>query len=218
LVFERFTERGRQVVVLAQDEARFLRHNYIGTEHLLLGVLGVEEGLAARVLESLDVTREEVRLQVAQIVGRGDEPSSNHLPFTPRAKKVLELSLREAMSLGNQYIGTEHVLLGLVREDEGVACRILLHFGADATTVRNAVISMLSGPGRQERPEETYVPPPRRRQNWEFTVVSWSDAAADDTLNRLGADGWRLAGVVPTGTDPRLIFERPAQPPDPGTN
>ncbi|MFN8187808.1 MAG: ATP-dependent Clp protease ATP-binding subunit [Gaiellales bacterium] len=148
-MFERFTERARQVVVLAQDEARALKHNYIGTEHILLGLLREEEGLAARVLESLDITVEEVRAQVARIVGQGDEVTTGQIPFTPRAKKVLELALREALSLGHNYIGTEHILLGLVRENEGVAARILLDFDADAEKIRNEIIRMLSGPGRR---------------------------------------------------------------------
>jgi ATP-dependent Clp protease ATP-binding subunit ClpC len=147
-VFERFTERAKQVVVLAQDEARALKHNYIGTEHILLGLLREEEGLAARVLESLDITVEEVRAQVARIIGPGDEPIvSGQIPFTPRAKKVLELSLREALSLKHNYIGTEHILLGLVRENEGVAARILLDFDADAEKIRNEIMRVLSGPG-----------------------------------------------------------------------
>ena len=146
-MFERFTERARQVVVLAQDEARALKHNYIGTEHILLGLLREEEGLAARVLESLDITVEEVRAQVARIVGQGDEVTTGQIPFTPRAKKVLELALREALSLGHNYIGTEHILLGLVRENEGVAARILLDFDADAEKIRNRLVGMLSGPG-----------------------------------------------------------------------
>jgi ATP-dependent Clp protease ATP-binding subunit ClpC len=137
-------------VVLAQDEARALKHNYIGTEHILLGLLREEEGLAARVLESLDITVEEVRAQVARIVGQGDEVTSGQIPFTPRAKKVLELALREALSLGHNYIGTEHILLGLVRENEGVAARILLDFDADAEKIRNEIIRMLSGPGRRQ--------------------------------------------------------------------
>jgi ATP-dependent Clp protease ATP-binding subunit ClpC len=147
-MFERFTERARQVVVLAQDEARTLKHNYIGTEHILLGLLREEEGLAARVLDTLDITVEEVRAQVARIVGQGDEVTTGQIPFTPRAKKVLELALREALSLGHNYIGTEHILLGLVRENEGVAARILLDFDADAEKIRNEILRMLSGPGR----------------------------------------------------------------------
>jgi ATP-dependent Clp protease ATP-binding subunit ClpC len=147
-VFERFTGRAKQVVVLAQDEARALGHNYIGTEHLLLGLLREEEGLAARVLESLDITVDEVRAQVKRLVGQGDEEIvTGQIPFTPRAKKVLELALREALSLGHNYIGTEHVLLGVVRENQGVAARILLGFDADAEKIRNETIRMLSGPG-----------------------------------------------------------------------
>jgi ATP-dependent Clp protease ATP-binding subunit ClpC len=146
-VFERFTERARQVVVLAQEEARTLKHNYIGTEHILLGLLREEEGLAARVLESLDITVERVRAQVVRIVGSGEVVTSGKFPFTARAKKVLELALREALSLGHNYIGTEHILLGLVRENEGVAARILLDFDADSEKIRNEVIRMLSGPG-----------------------------------------------------------------------
>jgi hypothetical protein len=146
-MFERFTERARQVVVLAQDEARSLQHNYIGTEHLLLGLLREEEGVAARVLEGLDITLEEVQAQVARIVGRGDEGATGQIPFTPRAKKALELSLREAMRLGHNYIGTEHILLGLVAVDQGVAVRILLDFDAAPDKIQNETLRMLSGPG-----------------------------------------------------------------------
>ena len=148
-MFERFTERARQVVVLAQNEARALKHNYLGTEHILLGLLGEEEGLAARVLESLDITVEEVHAQIARVVGQGDEAVLGQIPFTPRAKKVLELSLAESLSLGHNYIGTEHLLLGVVRENDGVAARILYDLGADAEKIRTEVIRMLSGPGER---------------------------------------------------------------------
>jgi hypothetical protein len=145
-LFERFTERARQVVVLAQEEARALTHNYIGTEHILLGLLREHEGLAAQALASLDITLERVRAQIVRIVGSGDEEvNAGQIPFTPRAKKVLEIALREALSLGHNYIGTEHILLGLVRENEGVAARVLLDFDADAEKVRNQVIRLLSG-------------------------------------------------------------------------
>jgi ATP-dependent Clp protease ATP-binding subunit ClpC len=147
-MFERFTERARQVVVLAQDEARSLRHNYIGTEHLLLGLLREEEGLAARVLGELGVELEAVRAQVGRVVGEGEEITTGQIPFTPRAKKVLELALRESRALGHQYIGTEHILLGLVRENDGVAARILLDLGVDAETIREAVGRLLLGPGQ----------------------------------------------------------------------
>jgi ATP-dependent Clp protease ATP-binding subunit ClpC len=165
-VFERFTERARQVVVLAQDEARALKHNYIGTEHILLGLLREEEGLAAQALDALHINAEEVRAQVVQVVGRGDEVTTGQIPFTPRAKKVLELALREAMSLGHNYIGTEHLLLALVRENGGVGARILLHFDADAETIRDTVIRLLGGePTGQERMAQRrrrFVP--RRRE------------------------------------------------------
>ncbi len=153
-MFERFTERARQAVVMAQEEARTLKHNYIGTEHILLGLLREEEGVAARVLESLDITLERVRAQVVRIVGSGEEVTSGQIPFTPRAKKVLELALREALSIGHKYIGTEHILLGLLRENEGVvrgnegvAARILLDLDADSEKIRDEVIRMLSGAG-----------------------------------------------------------------------
>lgn len=144
-MYERLTERARQVVVLAQDESRDFKHNYIGTEHILLGLLREEEGVAARVLESLDITVEDVRARVARIVGEGEERLAGQIPFTPRTQRVLELSLREALSLGHNYVGTEHILLGLVRENEGVAARILLDMDADAAKVRNEVIRSLSG-------------------------------------------------------------------------
>ena len=143
--FERFTERARQVVVLAQDEARALGHGYIGTEHLLLGLLREEEGLGAGVLDALGIPIDEVRSMVSRIVGREDEIATGQIPFTPRAKKVLELSLREALSLGHNYVGTEHLLLGLARENGGLAARILLDFGVDPELIRSATIDFLSG-------------------------------------------------------------------------
>ena len=160
-MFERFTDRARQVVVLAQDEARALRHNYIGTEHLLLGLLRVEEGGAHEVLESLGVMIEEVRAQVGRIVGQGEEPAAGQIPFTPRAKKVLELSLREAIQLGHNYIGTEHILLGLIREGEGVAAQVLTRLGADLNRTRQQVIQLLHGPQGAETVAE-YNRPLRR--------------------------------------------------------
>jgi ATP-dependent Clp protease ATP-binding subunit ClpC len=144
-VFEKFTERARQVVVMAQDEARALNHNYIGTEHLLLGLLRIEEGVAARALASLRIELEAARGQVARLIGHGEEVPTGQIPFTPRAKKVLELSLREAVGLGHNHIGTEHILLGIVRENEGVAAQILVEFDADAEKVREAVASAIGG-------------------------------------------------------------------------
>jgi ATP-dependent Clp protease ATP-binding subunit ClpC len=159
--------------VLAQDEARLLSHNYIGTEHLLLGLLREEEGLAARTLESLEVTIENVRARVVAIIGTGDEPPAAQIPFTPRAKKVLELALREAVTLGHNYIGTEHVLLAIVRVEDGIAHRILLELGIDAETVRNRVIALL-GP---RAPGGTVPVSPPRSKGKEFPyrplVVGW---------------------------------------------
>jgi ATP-dependent Clp protease ATP-binding subunit ClpC len=180
-VFERFTERARQVVVLAQDEARALGHNYIGTEHLLLGLLREEEGMAALVLESLDITAEKVRAALAAIVGRGNEVTSGEIPFTPRAKQVLELALQEALSLKHNYIGTEHVLLGLAREGQGVAWRILLDFDADAEKIRSEISRMLGGtdiPVIEAVPAPTAVSSwrsygPHARPQWSPFLLGW---------------------------------------------
>jgi ATP-dependent Clp protease ATP-binding subunit ClpC len=144
-MFERFTDRARRVVVLAQEEARMLNHNYIGTEHILLGLIHEGEGVAAKALESLSISLDGVREQVQEIIGQGQQAPSGHIPFTPRAKKVLELSLREALQLGHNYIGTEHILLGLIREGEGVAAQVLVKLGADLNRVRQQVIQLLSG-------------------------------------------------------------------------
>ena len=206
-MFERFTERARQVVVLAQEEARTLKHNYIGTEHILLGLLREEEGLAARVLESLDITVERVRAQVVRIVGSGEEVTSGQIPFTPRAKKVLELALREALSLGHNYIGTEHILLGLVRENEGVAARILLDFDADSEKIRNEVIRMLSGPRRSppgRRPGRR-----RRRRRGAQGEGKKSSKLLDQfgrNLTKLAAEG-KLDPVVGRETEIERIMQ-----------
>jgi ClpA/ClpB-like protein/UvrB/UvrC motif-containing protein len=159
-MFKRFTDRARQVVVLAQVEARRLDHNYIGTEHILLGLIDEGGGVAAKALESLGIGLDAVRQQVEEIIGRGQQASSMHIPFTPRAKKVLELSLREALQLGHDYIGTEHILLGLIREGDGVAAQVLVRLGADPDRVRQQVIRLLHGypaeepgPGAEVRPE-----------------------------------------------------------------
>ncbi|CAB4893975.1 MAG: AAA domain-containing protein [Actinobacteria bacterium] len=144
-MFERFTDRARRVVVLAQEEAKMLNHNYIGTEHILLGLIHEGEGVAAKALESLNISLESVREQVQEIIGQGQQQPTGHIPFTPRAKKVLELSLREALQLGHNYIGTEHILLGLIREGEGVAAQVLVKLGADLNRVRQQVIQLLSG-------------------------------------------------------------------------
>jgi ATP-dependent Clp protease ATP-binding subunit ClpA len=144
-MFERFSDRARRVVVLAQEEARMLNHNYIGTEHLLLGLIHEGEGVAARALESLGISLQAVRHQVEEIIGRGQQAPSGHLPFTPRAKKALELAQREADAFGHTYIGTEHILLGLIREGDGVAAQVLVRLGADLNRVRQQVIGLLHG-------------------------------------------------------------------------
>jgi ATP-dependent Clp protease ATP-binding subunit ClpC len=151
-VFERFTDRARRVVVLAQEEARLLNHDYIGTEHLLLGLIHEGEGVASQALTSIGISLEDVRQQVQDIIGQGSELPTGHIPFTPRAKKVLELSLRESLQLGHNYIGTEHVLLGLVAEGEGVAAQVLVKMGATLSAVRSEVLKMLQG---YEGPEGT---------------------------------------------------------------
>ena len=167
-MFERFTDRARRVVVLAQEEARMLNHNYIGTEHILLGLIHEGEGVAAKALESLGISLEGVRQQVEEIIGQGQQAPSGHIPFTPRAKKVLELSLREALQLGHNYIGTEHILLGLIREGEGVAAQVLVKLGADLNRVRQQVIQLLSGyQGKEPAAAGTGAPArPRRRPAW----------------------------------------------------
>jgi len=144
-MFERFTDRARRVVVLAQEEAKQLNHNYIGTEHILLGLIREGDGIAAKALAELSISIDNVREQVQEIIGQGQTAPTGHIPFTPRAKKVLELSLREALQLGHNYIGTEHILLGLIREGEGVAAQVLVKLGADLTRVRQTVIQLLSG-------------------------------------------------------------------------
>jgi ATP-dependent Clp protease ATP-binding subunit ClpA len=219
-MFERFTERARQAVVLAQDEARSLGHNYIGTEHLLLGLLREEQGLAARVLESLNVPLDEVRARVAEIVGIGDEVSSGQMPFTPRAKKVLELSLREALSIGHNYIGTEHILLGLLRENEGVAARIVHGFGVDNEQAREVVIGFISGPNRGAWETRPAGAPTAKPTRWDYRLEPWPAAGGDEgllLLKTLGERGWELGGVVPSKTGSDLILKRRAQLGDPVT-
>jgi Clp amino terminal domain, pathogenicity island component len=153
-MFERFTDRARRVVVLAQEEARLLNHNYIGTEHILLGLVHEEQGVAARALTELGISLEAVRAEVEEIIGQGQSAPTGHIPFTPRAKKVLELSLREALQFGHDYIGTEHILLGLIREGEGVGAQVLVKLGASQDRVRQQVTQLLSGYAGVGPPEQ----------------------------------------------------------------
>jgi ATP-dependent Clp protease ATP-binding subunit ClpA len=183
-MFDRFTDRSRRVVVLAQEEARMLNHNYIGTEHILLGLIHEGDGVAARALESLGISLEAVRQQVEAIIGQGAQTPTGHLPFTPRARKVLELSLREATELGHGYIGTEHILLGLIREGEGVAAQVLVRLGADLSRVRLQVILFLHGP---ERPGQAQ-PVQLDNQTTVEAEPTWTSrvAATDEGLSRYG--------------------------------
>jgi ATP-dependent Clp protease ATP-binding subunit ClpC len=219
-VFERFTERARQVIVLAQEEALLLKHDFLGTEHLLLGLLRDEVGVPREVLEGFDVTVEEVRAQVARIVGPGSGAThGGMIPFSPRAKRVLELALRESNSLGHNHIGAEHILLGLVREGEGTAARILLDFDLDAETVRSAVIRALSGPtlepGSAARPREGFADEllVTIAPSWEYDVVPIAgvDELTTERLNERGAEAWDLVAVVGEAGDLRLVFKRPSQ-------
>ena len=203
-MFERFTERARQVVVLAQEEARMLQHHYIGTEHILLGLLREEEGLAARVLESLAVTLDGVRDQVMRIVGRGEEFTEGQIPFTPRAKKVLELALREALNLGHNYIGTEHILLGLTRENEGVAAQILLDLGANPDTIRNEMMRMLSGPGEREAARSMTPTTPRATSLPEFERPWFGELGV--VLDELAAEIRRQHQRTPDPGDLLLVL------------
>jgi ATP-dependent Clp protease ATP-binding subunit ClpA len=193
-MFERFTDRARRVVVLAQDEARMLNHNYIGTEHILLGLIHEGEGLAAKALESLGISLQAVRQQVEQIIGQGESaPAAGHIPFTPRAKKVLELSLREAMQLGHNYLGTEHILLGLIREGEGVAAQVLVKLGADLSRVREQVIQLL----HEYQGKEPAASRARRRER---ALLTRLQARLDAVETRLAATEQRV-GTGPDTSD-----------------
>ena len=196
-MFERFTDRARRVVVLAQEEARLLDHNYIGTEHILLGLVHEGEGVAARVLAGFDVDLDGVRQLVREIVGvasEGDEPVVGHIPFTPRAKTLLELSLREALQLGHNYIGTEHILLGLIREGEGVAAQILFsRLGLDVSAVRVKVIQVMSG--------YAAGPGPAAPRSVEEPKCPWCSTALEGRLGTRALSATRDEG----GVDPLLV-------------
>jgi len=205
-MFERFTDRARRVVVLAQEEARMLNHNYIGTEHILLGLIHEGEGVAAKALESLGISLEAVRQQVEEIIGQGQQAPSGHIPFTPRAKKVLELSLREALQLGHNYIGTEHILLGLIREGDGVAAQILRNV-TDLRAIRVAVLDLVpagedaeseSGSARRWRRRRVAV---ARRETPADEQSLTATPAADATLSEAS----RLAGGQPVGSHHLLL-------------
>ena len=189
-MFERFTDRARRIVVLAQEEARLLNHNYIGTEHLVLGLVSEGEGIAAQALAKLDIKLADLRTDIEAIIGRGQHPPAGHIPFTPRAKKCLELSLREALQLGHNYIGTEHLILGVIREGEGVGCQVLEARGADLGNIRKAVIELLSQPvkdlPKKDRPPYVRPIPTLQAQiEARLDIASEAIVAANKFLKRL---------------------------------
>ena len=202
-MFERFTDRARRVVVLAQEEARMLNHNYIGTEHILLGLIHEGEGVAAKALESLGISLDAVRQQVEEIIGQGQQAPSGHIPFTPRAKKVLELTRREAGQLGHNYIGTEHILLGLIREGDGVAAQVLVNLGADLNRVRQQVIQLLHG-----HPAEGPVSARFAAQN--LRVLPAVHTRLEAVEQRLAAIEQRI-GTGPDTSDLPVLAERVQQ-------
>ncbi len=222
-MFERFTDRARRVVVLAQEEARLLDHDYIGTEHLLLGLIQEREGLAAKALEELGISLDAVRAQVVATIGRGKRAPKGHIPFTARAKKALEMSLRAALDLGHNYIGTEHILLGLIREGTGVAAQVLGQLGADSDRVRAQVSQLLSGYPEGVRPEPiTSVPyeaanlargKPLEPEHYLLAIFAIPDSRAAQALAAMGVtrDGVEAALA---GLDPRPPVGEGQAPPD----
>jgi ATP-dependent Clp protease ATP-binding subunit ClpC len=221
-MFERFTDQARRVVVLAQDESRILNHNYIGTEHLLLGMLREGKGGAATALEAMGIGLEAVRQQVEEIVGRGKEIPSGHIPFTPRAKKVLEFSLRESLQLGHDYIGSEHILLGLIREGEGLAAQILVQLGADLPRVREQVLRQLADQPAEQREEERSSVRTGGSSGVLEGIVSRLDAIAERLTaieRHLGIGGQSSPPPGESSAEPPAkppaepSAERPAEPP-----
>jgi ATP-dependent Clp protease ATP-binding subunit ClpC len=199
-MLERFTDRARRVIVLAQEEARMLKHNYIGTEHILLGLIHEGDGVAAKALVSLEISLEAVRQQVEEIIGQGQHEPSGHIPFTPRAKKVLELTKREADRLGHDYIGTEHILLGLIHEGTGVAAQVLVNLGADLNRVREQVIQLLHG-------RQVTEPAPARSTTLELSLPA-VQARLETIEQRLAAIEHRI-GTGPGTSDLAGPQDRP---------
>jgi ATP-dependent Clp protease ATP-binding subunit ClpC len=222
-MFERFTDRARRVVVLAQEEARLLDHDYIGTEHLLLGLIQEREGLAAKALEQLGISLDAVRAQVVATIGRGKRAPKGHIPFTARAKKVLELSLRSALELGHNYIGTEHILLGLIREGTGVAAQVLGDLGADSDRVRAQVTQLLSGYPSGVRPEPiTSVPyeaanlagrKPLEPEHYLLAIFAMPDTRAARALAAMGVTREAVEAALAGLDPPPAPGEGETQPP-----
>ncbi len=220
-MFGRFTEKARAAVVLAQDEARGLAHNYVGTEHVLLGLLGVEDGVAARAVAKLGVDAGSFRARVEEIIGRGTETPAGQIPFTPRAKKVIELSLREALALRHDYIGTEHLLLGIVKEGEGVAARVLREQEIEEPQVRDVVLEILAQEPRKARVERApdietvtaeFLVPAVASDEPVYLAVDLDGAAEEWTaqLNALADDGWELVSLQQLGAGTRAVLRRAA--------
>jgi ATP-dependent Clp protease ATP-binding subunit ClpC len=195
-VFERFTDRARRAVVLALEEARMLNPNNIGTEHILLGLIHEGEGIAARALESLDISLEAVRQQVEEIIGQGQAAPTGHIPFTPRARKVLELSLREALEMGHNHIGTEHILLGLIREGEGVAAEVLVKLGARLSRVRQAVIQLLSGSPAGRYGDPLSPSPFEEREKVVLSFLINEGLSTSELANLLGVSEEKVGEIV----------------------
>ena len=195
-MFERFTDRARRVVVLAQEEARALNHDYIGTEHILLGLIHEGEGIAARALESLNISLEAVHQQVEQMIGRGLAAPTGHIPFTPRAKKVLELSFREALQLGHNYIGTEHILLGLVREEEGVGAQVLQRLGPNLDSVGFAVIQELHGHSARKFRKTSSPSPFEKREKIVLSFLVHEGLTASEIAESLGVSTEKVRQVI----------------------
>jgi ATP-dependent Clp protease ATP-binding subunit ClpA len=222
-VFERFTESARQVVVLGQDEARHFRHHHIGTEHLLLGLLREQEGVAAHVLEALGASLDDVRERIATIVGQGERPTPGQIPFTPRAKRALEESSSESRALGRDTVGTEHVLLGLTHDHTALACRILAELGADREKIRAVVQRSAAEPPSRPRREDTPRPAPvpgARPPDWEYRVerLERVDELTQAWLDERGAEGWELSAALPVSDGVQAVFKRrrpPDRPPPP---
>ena len=222
-MFERFTDRARRVVVLAQEEARLLDHDYIGTEHLLLGLIQEREGLAAKALEELGISLDAVRAQVVATIGRGKRAPKGHIPFTARAKKALEMSLRAALDLGHNYIGTEHILLGLIREGTGVAAQVLAELGADADRVRAQVTQLLSGYPEGVQPEPiTSVPyeaanlaggKPLEPEHYLLAIFALPDSRAAHALAAMGVTREAVEAAL-AGLDPPPTPDEVEVPPD----
>jgi len=211
-MFGRFTEKARAAVVLAQDEARGLAHNYVGTEHVLLGLLGVQDGVAARTLARLGVDEQSFRGRVEEIIGRGTETPAGQIPFTPRAKKVIELALREALALRHDYIGTEHLLLGIVKEGEGVAARVLREQEIEEEQVRSVVLKLLALESGARVELAMELDPSAESEEQAYLAVDLEGGAEEWTerLNALAGEGWEVVSLQQLGSGTRAVLRRAA--------